>query len=117
MRSNCGKEVAIEDLGHHSAEAVRGLRSCLAAQPNLVRDPKRKNLFEVQGCSRVYYIHVSPVSGKVSAAGYLAQRAGGRRFASSCLRNPRNRLHRTLETRAASAALKFRSSTICFFTL
>ena len=66
MRANCGKEVAIEDLGQHPAEAVRGLRACLAAQPNLVGDPKRKNLFEVQGCSRVYYVFVSPVSGKIS---------------------------------------------------
>jgi hypothetical protein len=66
MMVNCGREIAIEDLGQHPAEAVYGLRSCLAAHPNLVRDPKRKNLFEVQGCARVYYIHVSPVSGKIS---------------------------------------------------
>jgi hypothetical protein len=66
MKGNCGKEVAIEDLGNHSLEAVRGLRACLAAQPKLMRDPKRKNLFELQGCSSIYYIHVSPVSGKVS---------------------------------------------------
>jgi hypothetical protein len=66
MRGNCRKEVAIEDLGHHSAEALHGLRACLASQSKLVGDPKRKNLFELQGCSSVYYIHVSPVSGKVS---------------------------------------------------
>jgi hypothetical protein len=66
MGTNCGKQVAIEDLGQHPAEAVRGLRACLAARPNLVRDPKRESLFEVQGCARIYYIHVSPVSGKIS---------------------------------------------------
>jgi len=66
MKTNCGKDVAIEDLGQHSADAVRGLRSCLAAQSRLVEDPKRRNIFEVQGCASVYYIHVSPVSGKIS---------------------------------------------------
>jgi hypothetical protein len=66
MKVNWGKDVAIEDLGQHSSEALRGLRACLAAQPKLVRDPKRGNLFELQGCSQVYYIHVSPISGKIS---------------------------------------------------
>jgi hypothetical protein len=68
MRSNygCGKEVPIEDLGHHPKETLHGLRSCLAGQVSLVQDPKRQDLFEVQGCSRVYYIHVSPVSGRIS---------------------------------------------------
>jgi hypothetical protein len=66
MRGTCGKEVAIEDMGRHPAEALRGLQACLAAQPKLAPDPKRKTLFEVQGCSSVYYIHVSPVSGKIS---------------------------------------------------
>jgi hypothetical protein len=66
MKTNCGKDVAIEDLGRHPAEALRGLRSCLTAQSRLVEDPKRKNIFELQGCASVYYIHVSPLSGKIS---------------------------------------------------
>jgi hypothetical protein len=66
MGANYGKEVAIEDLGGHPAEALHGLRACLSRKPQLLQDPKRKNLFEVQGCSSVYYIHISPVSGKIS---------------------------------------------------
>jgi hypothetical protein len=66
MRANYGSEVAIEDMGRHPAEALRGLRACLAAQSKMVPDPKRKSLFELQGCSSVYYVHISPVSGKIS---------------------------------------------------
>jgi hypothetical protein len=66
MRANCGKELAIEDLGQHPAEALHGLRACLSSAPKLLQDPKRKNLFEVHGCSSVYYIRISPVSGKIS---------------------------------------------------
>jgi hypothetical protein len=66
MGTNCGKEVAIEDLGRHPAEALHGLRACLSRKPQMLQDPKRQNLFEVHGCSSVYYIHISPVSGKIS---------------------------------------------------
>jgi len=66
MKVNLRKDVPIEDLGSHSAAALKGLRACLAAQPKLMRDPKRGNLFELQGCTSVYYIHISPVSGKIS---------------------------------------------------
>ena len=66
MRANYGNELAIEDIGSHPAEVLRGLRACLAAKSQLVPDPKRTSLFEVQGCSSVYYVHVSPISGKIS---------------------------------------------------
>jgi hypothetical protein len=55
----------IQDLRNHSAETVDRLRHLLASGAPAVPDPHRKDFFEVQNGSRVFYIHISPVSGKV----------------------------------------------------
>lgn len=56
----------IEDLGNHPADTLAALRSLLTGGASLTADPKRNGFFEVESESVVYYIHVSPVSGKVS---------------------------------------------------
>lgn len=58
-------EPVIEDLRHHSAETVDKLRQLLASGAPATPDPRREHFFEVENGSRVYYIHISPVSGKV----------------------------------------------------
>jgi hypothetical protein len=55
----------IEDLRHHSAETVDKLRQLLATGAPAKADPHRNDFFEVENGSRVFYIHISPVSGKV----------------------------------------------------
>ncbi|HXW63256.1 MAG TPA: hypothetical protein VEJ45_11695 [Candidatus Acidoferrales bacterium] len=66
MRMNFGPLLEIEDLGNHPAATVISLGILLAGIVNALPDPKRKNLYEVQGGSTIYYIYVSPVSGTIS---------------------------------------------------
>jgi hypothetical protein len=55
----------IEDLGNHTPSSVAALRSLLTSGANAIADPKRNGFFEIESESIVYYIHVSPVTGKV----------------------------------------------------
>ena len=57
-------ETIIEDLGNHAVESVEKLRALLASGAPAQTDPQRKDFYEVENCSRIYYIHVCP-SGKV----------------------------------------------------
>jgi hypothetical protein len=63
---NFGEVIDIKDLGKHSALTVIGLGIVLAGTVNVMPDPKRKNFYEVEGGSIVYYIYVSPVTGTIS---------------------------------------------------
>jgi hypothetical protein len=65
MVANMSGKAQIEDLGNHPLETVDALRSLLTSGANTVADPKRNGFYEVESDSVVYYIHVSPVSGKV----------------------------------------------------
>ncbi len=62
---NFGEVLTIDDLGNHSAAAVIGLGILLAGPVNVTPDLRRKNFYEVEDGSTVYYIHVSPVRGTV----------------------------------------------------
>jgi len=66
MQMNFGPVLEIDDLGNHDAATVIQLGILLAGTVNVVADPKRKNVYEVEGGSTVYYIYVSPVSGTIS---------------------------------------------------
>jgi hypothetical protein len=55
----------IENLGHCPAESVEKLRQLLAAGAPAKADARRKDFYEVQNGTRVYWIHISPVSGRV----------------------------------------------------
>jgi hypothetical protein len=65
MVANFSGKAQIEDLGNHPSEAVAALRSLLADGANTIADPKRTGFYEVESDSVIYYIHVSPVTGKV----------------------------------------------------
>ena len=55
----------IENLRNHPAETVEKLRRLLVSGAPARPDPRRANFYEVENRSQVFYIHISPVSGKV----------------------------------------------------
>ena len=57
-----GEAFEIRDLGSHTPATVTTLALLLAGTV-CVRPTKRKDFYEVEGGSEVYYIHVSPVTG------------------------------------------------------
>lgn len=58
-------EIYIEDPRRHSPERVETLRQLLAGGARVEADPKRSDFFEVESGSDVYYIHISPITGKI----------------------------------------------------
>ena len=65
MRLRLEKEPVIDNVTHHSAETVETLRAMLTAGVPASPDPHRKNFYELENCSKIYYIHLSPVTAKV----------------------------------------------------
>ncbi len=59
----------IEDLRKHPAEMLEELRRLLSSGAPARPDPRRKNFYELESGSRVFYIHISPVNGKVLLLG------------------------------------------------
>ncbi len=55
----------VEDLRNHSPETMEELRQLLVSGTPATADPHRCHFYEVQNCSEVFYIHVSPNTGKV----------------------------------------------------
>jgi hypothetical protein len=75
----------IKNLRNHSSETVEELRGLLS---------RRKNFYELDGGSRVFYIHLSPTSGKVmllavwdSCERPLQAHAHAAEFAAYCTSN------------------------------
>jgi hypothetical protein len=60
-----GPEPRIENLRDYPAEAVEKLRDALRSGVQPRADANRANFFEVDDGNQVFYIHVSPVTGKV----------------------------------------------------
>lgn len=58
-------EFYIEDSRHHSPERVETLRGLLAGGARVEADPKRSDFYEVESGSDIYYIHISPITGKI----------------------------------------------------
>lgn len=70
------KNIKIEDLRHHPAEVVEKLQVLLANGAMAHKDPHRDSFYEIESNGRVYYICVSPVTGKVLLLGtWLANEA------------------------------------------
>jgi hypothetical protein len=57
---------AIKNLRNHSLETVEELRGLLNRGATASLDPRRKNIYELDGGSRVFYIFVSPTTQKVT---------------------------------------------------
>lgn len=58
-------ELQIEDPRNHSTECVETLRRLLAGGARVEADPKRSDFYEVESGSDIYYIHISPITGKI----------------------------------------------------
>ncbi len=55
----------IDNLRNHPQEMVESLRQLLAAGAPARPDPHRKDFYELEDGSRVFYIHISTLNGKV----------------------------------------------------
>ena len=63
---NLNSDLKIEDPRAHGPEALRQLHEALASAAPAVPDARRPNFFEVQADGRIFYIHVSPLSRKIT---------------------------------------------------
>lgn len=59
------KEVKVENLRNYSDEVVDKLRGLLLTGADADLDPQRKGFYDVYNGTRVFFIHISPVSGNV----------------------------------------------------
>jgi len=59
------RELEIEDLGNHAQDVVGQLRDVLISGAIVTPDPKRMGFYEVKLREQLYYIYISPNSGKV----------------------------------------------------
>lgn len=66
-------DLKIEDPRGHGPEALRQLREALALAAPAHPETRRPNFFEVHADDRVFYIHVSPVSRKITLLAIWSQ--------------------------------------------
>lgn len=59
------QNLRIDDLRNHSVEQVETLRQLLAGGARVEADAKRPGFYEVENHSEVYYIHLSPITGRI----------------------------------------------------
>jgi len=55
----------VEDVHNYGASLVQRLSDLLVAGASARADARRKGFYDVTDGERVYFIHISPVSGKV----------------------------------------------------
>jgi hypothetical protein len=55
----------IEDLRDHPRELIVELGNLLASGSEAIPDPKHPEFFEVKSDEHVFYVHISPITGKV----------------------------------------------------
>jgi len=58
-------QLKIENLHDYPVELVERLRGLLLTGTEARPDPRRRGFYDVHNGTRVFFIHVSPVSGKV----------------------------------------------------
>jgi hypothetical protein len=59
------RELEIEDLRNHSQEMITHLRDVLARGAKVIPDPKRPGFYEVKLRGQLFFIYISPPTGKV----------------------------------------------------
>ena len=67
------RDVQIQDLRDHPRELVVELGNLLASGSEAIPDPKHPELFEIKSDTHVFYVHISPITGKVPPAGDMAR--------------------------------------------
>ena len=66
LESKALNEPGIDVPRGHSPETVERLREALASGAPAVPETRRPDFFEVQTDHEVFYIHVSPVTGRIT---------------------------------------------------
>ncbi len=83
MNANPG----IENFRHYPDEVVQKLRGILARGAQAYPDPRRKNFFDVENGSRMFFIHVAPTGRVWLLASWLKEsreaQVGVREFAAA----------------------------------
>ncbi len=59
------QDVTVENPRQHAAEEVALVRNLLTIGTIARPDPRRANFYELEDGNRVFYIHISPVTGHV----------------------------------------------------
>ena len=59
------QDPTIDNLQHYPAEVVDQLRKLLVEGVSARQDPRRKNFYDVEHADRAFFIHHSPLTGKV----------------------------------------------------
>jgi hypothetical protein len=59
-------EFTIEDPRGHSPETLRRLRQALASGASADPDARRPNFFEIQAEDQVFYVHISPLTQRIT---------------------------------------------------
>jgi len=65
MRLHLNRDLTIENLKQYPEDIVEKLRDLLATGAEALPDPHRRGFYDVLNGNRVFFIHVSPVSGNV----------------------------------------------------
>jgi hypothetical protein len=59
------QDPTIDNLQNYPAEVVDQLRKLLVEGVSARQDPRRKNFYDVEHADRAFFIHLSPLTGKV----------------------------------------------------
>ncbi len=82
MTLRLNSATTIENLRNYPADIVERLRVLLISGANAYADIHRENFYDVVEGSRVYFIHISPMSNKVILlATWLTEREQARQHA------------------------------------
>ena len=65
MLLRMNEHLSIDNLKDYPTEIVDQLEKLLASGAAARPDPRRKNFYDVEDAGRVFFVHASPVSGKV----------------------------------------------------
>ena len=65
MLLRINEQLSIDNLNNYPTEIVEQLDELLTAGVEARLDPNRKNFWDVEHSGRVFFIHASPVNGRV----------------------------------------------------
>ena len=63
------QQPSIENLRNYPPETIEKLRGMLTSGVQGQPDPRRADFYELENCSQIYYVHISPLNGKVILLG------------------------------------------------
>jgi hypothetical protein len=69
MVSNAVDVPRIETLRAYSAQTINALSDLITSGAPARPDPRRAGFYEIESASEVFYVHISPVNGRVLLIG------------------------------------------------